>query len=137
MESGSDDSFITNINVTPLVDVSLVLVIIFMAIAPFAYQAGIKASHTKSGAKKAKAALSENVNIVLEENGDIKLNSKITPRAQLGPLLRKAILESKDAMVILRASDKNKVKEVVNILDLAKQSGAKKLAILGKKKKEE
>jgi len=41
MGSGKPEEPITEINVTPLVDVCLVLVIIFMAVAPFAVTAGI------------------------------------------------------------------------------------------------
>ena len=43
---------ITDINVTPLVDVCLVLVIIFMVIAPMAMQSGIEVASSKVGAAK-------------------------------------------------------------------------------------
>ena len=60
-ESMDDQEAITDINVTPLVDVALVLVIIFMAVSPFMLQAGIVVSESKAGAATGKASLDENV----------------------------------------------------------------------------
>ena len=60
---------ITEINLTPLVDVSLVLVIIFMAVAPFAMQAGIKVLQSKASARIGKVSLSDSVQVKLTKAG--------------------------------------------------------------------
>ena len=121
---------ITDINVTPLVDVSLVLVIIFMAVAPFALQAGIHVLQSKAGASSGKASISENVQITLSKDGAIKINNRPIQASELFPSVQQALNRSKDKMVIIQADEKNKVGEVVEILDVSKQAGAKKLAIL-------
>ncbi|MCX5788297.1 MAG: biopolymer transporter ExbD [Elusimicrobia bacterium] len=121
---------ITGINVTPLVDVCLVLVIIFMAVAPFAIQAGIKVLQSKSNAAQGKASASENVNAKLTAAGLLTVNGKPTTFEQLQQVLDEAVAASKDKMVIVSAEQKNKVREVVVILDTAKQAGAQKLAIV-------
>jgi biopolymer transport protein TolR len=121
---------ITAINVTPLVDVCLVLVIIFMAVAPFALTQGIKVLESRAKAAQGKASADENVNVKLTADGRLTINGKQIDPAQLAIGLTQAINASKDKMVIISADETNHVGQVVEILDTAKVSGALKLAIL-------
>lgn len=130
MQTGSEEDAITDINVTPLVDISLVLVIIFMAVAPFAIQAGIKVLKSKTKVSVGKVASSENVNVRLRATGEIEVNGKSARWETLQTILNSALAKSADKMVILTADYKNRVGEVVEVLDISKQSGAKKLAIM-------
>lgn len=125
-----DDDAITEINVTPLVDVSLVLVIIFMAIAPFGLQAGIKVLQSKAKASLGKVQASQNVNVRLTKDGKLTVNGEKTTFAKLWRAIAKSLGKSKDKMVILTADAENRVGDVVTVLDTAKQAGAKKLAIV-------
>lgn len=125
-----DGDPITDINVTPLVDVSLVLVIIFMAIAPFAMQAGIKVLETKAKAAVGKVSASENVSIRLSKDGAVSVNGKASAMEGLAAVLAEALTASKDRMVTLSADDENLVGDVVAVLDAAKQAGALKIAIM-------
>jgi biopolymer transport protein ExbD len=129
-ERAIEEEPITEINVTPLVDVALVLVIIFMAVSPFVLQTGLNVLESKAGAAKGKSALSENVQVFLTQAGIIKINDQEVLAENLFEVLKKAIAESQDGLVTVQADEKNLVGEVVSILDLAKQAGAKKVAIL-------
>ncbi|MBI4055730.1 MAG: biopolymer transporter ExbD [Elusimicrobia bacterium] len=128
--SDASDDPITDINVTPLVDVSLVLVIIFMAVAPFILQAGITVLRSSPSVTLAKKAASENVQIRLTQKGKLTVNQQPTSWENLSSAIQKALRDSRDKMVILTADDKNRVEEVVKILDTSKQVGAAKLAIM-------
>ena len=125
-----EDGEITSINVTPLVDVCLVLVIIFMAVAPFAVQAGIKVLESKAKAAQGKTSASENVNVRLTVDGKVLVNGKAVDPLLLPGVLQEALAASKDKMVIVTADAKNRVGQVVELLDTAKQVGALKIAIL-------
>ena len=124
------DEPITEINITPLVDVCLVLVIIFMAVAPMAMTLGIKVLQSKAQASEGKADIDENVTVKLTEDGQILVNGAKTEPAGLRDALLVAIGKSKDKMVAVTADEKNRVGQVVELLDTAKQAGAVKLAIL-------
>lgn len=124
---------ITKINLTSLVDVSLTLVIIFMVVAPFMMETGIKVASSKMGESKGKVAQSENVSVHLSADGKIRINGQLVSWEGLADALRTAIPKSKNQMVLLLASPENQVKEIIDILDCARQQGAKKLAILKKK----
>lgn len=121
---------ITDINVTPLVDVCLVLVIIFMVLAPFAMQAGIEIASTRMGASRGRTSFKENVNISLDGKGIIKVNGKTVAWPELGQTVARALELSRDKLVGLNASPEASVGQVVEILDTSKQSGAKRLAVL-------
>jgi biopolymer transport protein ExbD len=129
--SQKDDEPICAINVTPLVDVCLVLVIIFMAVAPFAVTMGIKVLETRAGAaKEGKAGIDDNVSIKLNSQGKVSVNGVETEVEKLPIAITAALNKSKDRMVVITADQTNKVGQVVSLLDLAKVSGAVKLAIM-------
>ena len=121
---------ITDINVTPLVDVCLVLVIIFMAVAAFTLQAGIEVATTRLGAAKGKAALSENVRVMLDDKGVLRVNGRKISWDKLDQTLREALMKSRDKLVSLDASPQATVGQVVEILDASKQNGARRLALM-------
>ena len=138
-EQADEQDAITDINVTPLVDVALVLVIIFMAVSPFMLKAGLQVLESKAGAATGKASLEENVQISLTGDNKILVNGEDVSLTDLSSKLKERIPKSKDGLVTLQAEKTNRVGQVVEILDIAKQAGAKKVAILNRPedKKEE
>lgn len=130
-----DEEGENKINITSLADVSLTLVIIFMVVAPFVMQTGIKVTSSKLGEKRSQIVQSENVTISLNQKGEIQVNGKKVLKQNLAQTLKKAIPHSRNNLVMLLASPQNKVKEVVSILDVARQQGAKHLAILKHKRR--
>lgn len=128
--SQKEDEPITQINVTPLVDVCLVLVIIFMAVAPMAVTLGIKVLETRPSNAEGKASVDENVNIKIALDGAIFVNGIKTDGLTFRGTLASALARSKDKMVIITADARNKVGLVVEVLDASKQAGAVKLAVM-------
>ena len=124
------DEPIVDINVTPLVDVCLVLVIIFMAVAPMAMTWGITVLHSKAKAAEGKASIEENVQVKLTVDGKVTVNGAAVPEGGLAGKISEALARSKDKMVTVSADDGNRVGQVVDIMDTAKQAGAAKVAIL-------
>ncbi len=128
--SNGPEEPITEINLTPLVDVSLVLVIIFMAVAPFALQAGIKVLQSKASAAVGKVSLSESIQVRLDRAGNLTLNGSAVDRAAYQAAVAKALEKSEDKFVIVKADTDNRVGQVVALLDEAKQAGALKMALM-------
>ncbi len=129
-ELAKTDEPITAINLTPLVDVCLVLVIIFMAVAPLALTMGITVLESRAKAAEGKASAEENVSVKLDEGGGLSVNGVAVAYDQLRAELSKALVKSKDRLVIVTADDGNRVGQVVDVLDTALAAGALKLAIL-------
>ncbi|MBI4371819.1 MAG: biopolymer transporter ExbD [Elusimicrobia bacterium] len=120
---------ITAINVTPLVDVCLVLVIIFMAVAPMAVTLGISVLETRPSNAEGKASADENVNVRIAADGSIAVNGRRTDGLTFQRALLEALARSKDRLVIVSADAANKVGLIVDVLDESRQAGAAKLAL--------
>src|ERR1700722_7367468 len=101
-----DDEPITEISVTPLVDVCLVLVIIFMAVAPMAVTLGIKVLESRPSTAEGKASIDDNVQIKVSLDGTIMINGTKTDGMTFPGVLANALARSKDKMVIVTANAK-------------------------------
>ncbi len=130
-DEGSPD-FIAEINITPLTDVFLVLLIIFMVTSSVMSQLGLnvtlpKASNSVSGAEL------EGVILTLKPNGSMVINGTETIAAgewvNLKVKLSAAFELSKSRVLILEADEKAFVGGAIKILDIAKQAGANDYSI--------
>ena len=128
---------IVTINMTPLVDVSLVLVVIFMATAPMFLQSGIivTSGEKKAAATQPQAAPKDNIVIKLE-GAEIKLNQQVVTLAELPALLRTMLSTSEQRRVIVNPDREVLHGAVVKVMDIAKQAGADNLVILGRSQTE-
>ncbi|MFH0948626.1 MAG: biopolymer transporter ExbD [Elusimicrobiota bacterium] len=131
-----------NSSLVPVIDISLVLVIVFSALCPMALTSGIRALESQSSSGKGKTAKKENVEVILAKDKVITVNNiKVnlpawTDQAStkgLENILLEEISKSGTKVVMLTADKENIVNDVVKILDTAKQSGAKKVIIMSKK----
>lgn len=138
-ETGGKKQTFNEINITPLTDIFLVLLIIMMVIAP-SFQSidnNINMPEITSG-----TGIEElNTNISVTKNGEIFLNSeKITPDT-LEEKLALLVKENEAKEVIVRADKDAKSSEILNIMNAAQNAGYKKLVVAGeplsKKEQEE
>ena len=120
------------INLTPIVDVALILVIIFLCVCPMALITGIRTLEAKSGAGKGKTAKEDNVQVILKKDSSIVVNNRSVEKKDLASAIRESISKSKTGVVTLTADKANRVNDVVEILDISKQQGAKKVIIMRK-----
>ena len=119
-------------NMTPLVDVSLVLVVILLVATPLAFQSGIAVSATaKSGRSGAKVERVEQIEIEVLSDGGLRVNRQAVPRAGLATALRPLIQESPTRRVVVRCGDAVSHGGLVSVLDEAKQLGASHIALVG------
>jgi biopolymer transport protein ExbD len=125
--SGEDDEgIISGINVTPLVDVTLVLLIIFMVTAKIIVSQGLPMDLPK-------AASGEEVQTVfsveLTADGKTLVDSKVvTNEDDVGRLAKDAKAKNKDLRAVIRADKKVEHGRVIQVLDLLKRSGVAKIA---------
>jgi len=124
--SEEDAGIMSEINITPLTDIFLVLLIIFMVTAPALIQQGPKVDLPGSSTK---GETLTGVTITLTEEKRIFVNGKEVTYAQLPSVLKEELPKTTQKEVILNA-DKNLVlAEIIRVMDLARKGGAQKLAI--------
>jgi len=119
---------ISNINVTPLVDVMLVLLVIFMVTAPILQQ-GVSINLPKV---KAAALTGEEQQLVVavNRNGQVYLNDTPTTIAELGPKLQAILKLRPDRQVYLRADQNVRYGEVMQVIATVKGAGVERLGMV-------
>jgi biopolymer transport protein TolR len=119
---------ISNINVTPLVDVMLVLLVIFMVTAPILQQ-GVSISLPKV---KAAALTGEEQQLVvaLNQKGQLYLNDAPISLAELGPKLQAILQLRPDRQVYLRADQGVRYGEVMRVIAAVKGAGVERLGMV-------
>jgi biopolymer transport protein ExbD len=124
--SDDDDGLIAGINVTPLVDVTLVLLIIFMVTARIIVSQGMPMDLPKSASGE---ALQTIFAVELTADGKTRVDSEaVADDEALTPLAKKAKAKNKDLRAVIRADKKVEHGRVIHVLDLLRRSGIAKIA---------
>ena len=128
---------LNEVNVIPLADLSLVLLIILMVLSPMIMQSMIKVQNSKASAIKSMAQQPKEPPLVLALNANgVSLNTvKVVDDLDLAARLAQALGNRDDKTVLLTADANVMHGRFVQVLDLVKQQGAEKIAILKKAKK--
>jgi biopolymer transport protein ExbD/biopolymer transport protein TolR len=121
-------------NVTPLVDVVLVLLIIFMVVTPLLSKQ-LWLQLPKQEAKNEAEPPKENKSVVLtvKKDGVLEINGAAVPRAELKDKINRFMAARSDKVVYFDAADDAPYAVTVDAMDIAKQGGAKTIAILTQK----
>jgi biopolymer transport protein TolR len=123
---------IHEVNMTPLIDVSLVLVVILMVATPMAFQSSIGVQKAaQAGMAAALAARSERVEITIVSADSVTVNRTSVSRPRMGILLKPLIELSATKVVIVHCADRVPHGVFVGVLDEAKQCGATQIAVVG------
>ena len=119
---------ITQINVTPLGDVMLVLLVIFMVTAPILQQGvAVNLPRVRAG-----ALAGEDVQLVVSvtAGGDLYLNDARMTERNLGDKLRAILREQPQRQVFLRADAGVRYGEVMRVMSVVKEAGVEKLGMV-------
>ena len=123
----NDNEAIADINVVPLVDIILVVLIIFMVTAPMFMKPTINVNLPKaaSGDQTAPSKL----NIALTADGRINLNGTFVDEEQVRTKATEEVAKNAEVQAIISADKDVPHGKVVGVLDVVKGSGVKKFAI--------
>ena len=127
MQTGGQDDIVSGINVTPLVDVGLVLVIIFMVTAPLFEQPTLKVTLPKTNTEEGEEK--ENITVTLTTDGKMAVNETEVKANELESALKKKLAKSRDKNVVLRADKESLHGDLLFAMRLAKELGAKSISI--------
>jgi biopolymer transport protein ExbD len=126
----SDDAAV---NVTPLIDVSLVLVVILLLATPLAFESsiGVK-SPDRSGRKAMRDDKSARVELTLVDEDNVRVNRTLVARSDLMATLKPMIDQSDERVVTVACAEEISHGAFVDVLDKAKRCGAAGIAVSGR-----
>jgi biopolymer transport protein ExbD/biopolymer transport protein TolR len=127
----------SNINVTPMVDVMLVLLIIFMVVTPM-LQKGVSVDMAKTDSPIAMAdADKEDALIVaIMRDGTVYFGSEKTPADQLTNKLKDKLANRVDKRVFVRADARARYGAVTDVVDNVRAAGVDQLGLLTEQRKQ-
>ena len=122
------DEIVSEINIVPLVDISLVLLIIFMVTANYIMTSSLtidlpQASHAKQ------IQPDDTVTINISREGPVYIENELVTSAELRKRMKAKFQDNRDMAVIISADRNVNFKNVVNILDLLSEIGISRLNI--------
>jgi biopolymer transport protein TolR len=129
MSGGGNDRAMADINVTPLVDVMLVLLIIFMITAPMLNNAGVDIDLPKEEAPPLDPADDP---LILSIDGELGywINDSAYPKDEIGPKLAAIAEANPDTPVFLRADGSVPYRVVAELLSDAKAAGRPRVGLV-------
>ncbi|HYS81895.1 MAG TPA: biopolymer transporter ExbD [Anaeromyxobacteraceae bacterium] len=125
--NGGDDELISGINITPLVDIVLVLLIIFMVTATYIVRDAIEVDLPR--AAHGGEATGTTLAVVLTREGVIYLDGVKRTEAELGARTREVVAKDRDARAIISADKGALHGAVVRVIDVVKGAGVSRFAI--------
>ncbi len=123
-----DDKIMAEINMTPLIDIMLVLLILFMVTSSVSLESGLDVELPQiTGNTESKEGSA--VIISLDNEGNLSVQGNKTTLENLGEVIKEAMVTEKTGLVILEGDRQSKLGNAVQIMDIAKAAGALKFAI--------
>ena len=125
---GGDDNseIVAEINITPLTDIFLVLLIIFMITSSAMIESGGKINLPKAVATRTE---SRGTTVTLTPKHEIFVNQKKVSEESLEKTLQEALSASPDKTVILRGDKDVLLGDTVKVMSIIKRAGASEIAI--------
>jgi biopolymer transport protein TolR len=121
------DDIVASINVTPLVDIILVLLIVFMVTATFISDPVVEVDLPR--AATAEDAPSRSVAVVVDADGQLYLNGRETTGTELEAALTREVRQNDEVNVVLGADGRIDYQLVMNVIDITKRARVQNLAL--------
>ena len=134
---GDDDdgAIIAEINITPLTDVFLVLLIIFMVTSSVIANTGKNVKLPE--AQQTSATPPRAVNVTIAADGSVQVDGAAVTREALRGAIEAALAQTEEKQVILRGDGEIPYKDAIYVLDQAQLAGAAGFALATSKKRGE
>jgi biopolymer transport protein ExbD len=125
--ANEEDEEITGINVTPLVDIVLVLLIIFMVTANFIVRETVEVDLPR--AANGGETVQGLVNVVIDKDGKLYFDGAEVPEDELQRKVSAAVAKDKDTRAIISADQSLPYGRVMRLIDVVKGQGIAKFAL--------
>ena len=122
-----DDEAIADINITPFVDIILVVLIIFMVTTPIIMNPGIKIQLPK--AASGEETKQTKLNVSIAKDGKILLNGAVENDNSLAQKVKDLVAKNKEIQAIIAADKDVAHGTVIRVIDIVKSNGVSRFAI--------
>lgn len=125
-DEATGDDIVAEINITPLTDIFLVLLIIFMVTTSVISSQGKEVALPEAAVA---AQAPQGVTVTVTAEDEIAVDGTVVPIEQLEPTLKAALEGAREKVVVLRGDRAVELGRAVGILDTAQRAGATGIAL--------
>jgi biopolymer transport protein TolR len=125
----------SDINVTPLVDVMLVLLIIMMLITPMLQQ-GVAMRLPQASNTVDKPTTQDNTTVAVGKDGSMYVNAKQVSEADMASKVTEALESKKEKVVFIKADEEALYSSVMAAMDQLHQAGVEDIALITERRRE-
>ncbi len=129
----TEEKEFSEINITPLTDVMLVLLLIFMITSPVLLTGALKIKLPAAASSESRSDPQKSLTVSLNAQNEIYLNSERVTFETLSDLLKQQLSAQPDPVVVFEADKTLPYGDIVKVLDVIKHTGATKLVISAQK----
>jgi len=129
MNLGSGGGIKSDINVTPLVDVMLVLLIIMMIVAPLLQQ-GVPVTLPLAANSTEKPETQDQTVVTIDRNKDVYLNGKAVASGQMATRIKEILEDKSDKIVIIKADEEAPYSAVMDTMDELRHAGIEDMGLI-------
>lgn len=129
MSTGEGGGLTNDINVTPMIDVLLVLLIIFMMAIPMMRKAIDVQLPDPTPVEQTTSVPSDQIVLQVLPGGAFKVNSKDVPEAELLTFLKEIYDPRPDKVIFVKGDPTVKYQDVIHAMDVARGAGVKVIGI--------
>ena len=129
---GSGAGVRSEINITPLVDVVLVLLIIFMVMTPTLLKELNVTVPEKADVQMATPTTTDQIVVSINKEGKVAINHEPINLSQVAPRIHDLMMARSDKLVFFDVDDEATYQDVVHVMDSCRGAGAKTLGIMTK-----
>ena len=133
MDLGSKGSLKADINVTPLVDVMLVLLIIMMLIAPLLQQ-GVAVTMPEAANTGEKPDTQDQTVVAIDSRGTFYVNAIMVTPDDLIPRVQRVLEDKKEKIVYLKGDKDAKYSAIMDAMDAFRKAQIENIALITEKK---
>jgi biopolymer transport protein TolR len=132
---GNKGGAIADINVTPMADIMIVLLIIFMVITPMLSK-GVDLKLPQAGNTKERKDDPKTVVLAVRKDGTVFLNGvKVdNPEAELTAKVKERLEEVQDKVIYLKGDEGISYGDIMKIMDLVRAGGVEEVALIAEPK---
>jgi len=130
ISDSDDESIVAEINITPLTDIFLVLLIIFMISSSAMLEGGMNVKlPTAKSSSLTKNATGNPLYVTINKDGQILVDKQVADESSLTEAIKSALAQTSEKTVIIRGDESIFLGKAVRIMDAARDAGAEKIAI--------
>jgi biopolymer transport protein ExbD len=132
---GTKGGPMADINVTPMADIMIVLLIIFMVITPM-LQKGVDVKLPQAGNTKEKKDDPKSITVALRKDLTLYLRGIRIDASELTPQVKELLQDTGEGgkIVYLKADEELPYSEVMKVMDLCREAGVEEIALIAERK---